>query len=74
MTVDYRGLAAGLSVVFSAFLLEPFGITGLAGTILLGVGAVLGMIFWTWSPLPNNNGGMLSADPGRYWGFSKPDE
>lgn len=45
-----------------------------AGWVLTFIALVIGSLAWMYSPLPDNNGGAMSGDPGRYWGWPWSDK
>lgn len=71
------GVVAALCVITVADAFDAvYDPTSVIETTALAVAVFLGVsVLWTYSPLPNSNGGaMASSDRGRYWGFTPPDE
>lgn len=70
MSVVYAWIGGA---ILAAPALMYFGYTpiGWGAAIVLGL---IGTLAWGYSPLPDNNGGYMAGDRGRYWGFKRPEK
>jgi len=71
MSVAYIPVYPGIvAITVTAVLREMLRVGELEWIVVaLGLTGLLSAA-WYYSPLPNNNGGIMAPDAGRYWGFS----
>jgi hypothetical protein len=74
MTVVHGPTEGVLVAVLVLVVADMNTVSDTVAVPVAAIAAILTALAWWYSPLPNNNGGALSADAGRYWGFSNSEE
>ncbi len=73
MTVVYYAIPGVLAAIGTGVMLHSQGVSQLVGIVAALVVSVVVMMAWSYSPLPDHNGGMLAGTENTGWGWG-PDE
>ncbi len=74
MTMNYGVIGAIICLFFASHIVRELGISSPWSYVLMGGGALFGMLAWWFSPIPDSNGGMAPVPQNKGWGWSSDDD